>query len=197
MKKLFLCTSFLLCVSVFAQSNETFTIGISNIPTTIENFISIRDDLSATPQGGAAIFIVAMLMYVQNEELGMQAFTIALDRNNLVEDNSGYKGFKPDKSFIYMVQNYLKPRPYLANSYILNTSHLNGYSLPSKPYKIKLSTNPYSNISEDEIKLFIECSGADSPRPIIMKKNDKGIWKTSNYSSLFVGIKTPPVSDDL
>ncbi|MBN2571263.1 MAG: hypothetical protein JXA68_03985 [Ignavibacteriales bacterium] len=197
MKKLIFLVSLFVCTISFSQNNEVYTVEISDVPTSIESFTSLRDELSVTPQGGASVFVVAMLMYVQNAELGIQAFTIALDRNNLVEDNSGYKGFKPDKSFTYMVQNYLQPRPYLANSYLLNTTFTDGYVLPSKPYQIKLSTNPYSQISETEIKLFIECSGADSPRPIIMKKNDKGIWKTSNYSSLFVGIKTPPVSDDL
>ncbi|WP_167882958.1 DUF6935 domain-containing protein [Leptospira barantonii] len=37
----------------------------------------------------------------------------------------------------------------------------------------------------------IRLSGADTPRPVTLKKNAKGVWKAREFSSLLVGIKKP------
>ena len=85
----------------------------------------------------------------------------------------------------------------IPNSYIQGSSPENGYSVKT-PYEFKYKSNPYSGDAETgPYKIFVFCSGADSPRPITLKKNDKGIWKASSWSSVLVGIKKEPVSDDL
>ena len=89
---------------------------------------------------------------------------------------------------------------WMAHSYVLGTSHEQGYALPpSGPYQIMIdSTNPYQPGAGMK-KLFISCSGADSPRPITLKVNDKGLWKAHEWSSLQLGMRAPVVhkSDDL
>ena len=66
--------------------------------------------------------------------------------------------------------------------------------------RIGLSRNAYSNLSGNAVKVFVVCSGADSPRPIHLKANNRGVWKVTNASSLFVGIRAPEkaaVDDEL
>jgi hypothetical protein len=62
------------------------------------------------------------------------------------------------------------------------------------------SDNPHSGDPETgTFKVFITSSGASSPRPVTVKRNDKGIWKAYEWSTLIVGVEPPAgnVSDDL
>jgi len=173
-------------------------VEVPGIPTNLDSFLSLRNRLGGTPEGGAAMFVVSMVMYTQNQQLGQEAFTISLDRFNLITDPAGYKGYSPSRTFLLRAQNYLEPRPYIAFSYLQGTSPQNRYVLPRKPYRIQLSTNAYSYISDSEIKLFVHSTGSDTPRPIVLKKNNRGIWKVKSHS-LFLGVKAPAelVDDDL
>ena len=137
------------------------------------------------------MFALAMLMYTADTVIGLWAFTVVLDSTHIIREEDGYKGYSPKKIFTTYLRDYLKPRPFLAGSYVAGTSPQNGYTFPEGPLRFELSRNPYSVIAEDRIKVFNGCSGADSPRPLIMKRNSKGIWKVDNYSSVFVGIRQP------
>lgn len=181
-----------------AQISEK-VITIPSVPATMEEFTALRDKIASEPEGGAAVFVTAMLMYARNAELGTHMFTVALDRSRLSESARGYKGFVPSPVFMNYPKSYLAPKPYLANSYFMNTSPENGYALPPPPLEVAVSRNTYSDQGNGDIKVFIQCSGADSPRPVILRQNNRGLWKAVNVNSLFVGIR-PPVSvveDDL
>ncbi len=117
--------------------------------------MQLREQYSKNPHSGISIFILAMHIYTKDLDFGLNAFTISLEKDQLIQSSSGYKGYEPNKSFISKLNSYLNPRPYLANS--------------------------YSKISDKEIKLFVECSGEDSTRPVIAERNDKGIWKVKIY----------------
>ena len=185
--------------AVYAETPGQFEVEIPELPDSIEGFIEFRDAVAETPQGGAAVFALAMVLYTKDEQLGLDAFTVALDASVLVKDADGYRGYRPGSSFMSYVDSYLKRKPYLAASYIAGTSPKSGYELPEAPYLVRLTTNVYGMIAEDEIKVFIACTGADSPRPVILKRNNRGIWKVKNHNSVFVGIRPPVVvvDDDL
>jgi hypothetical protein len=173
-------------------------IQLDHIPNNIEDFVSMRNELANTPEGGAAIFVLAMLLYAENKDLGSHALTIAFDRSNLHEDSNGYKGFSPATAYNYHLQSFSE-KPYWAKSYILGTAPKDGYQLAAAPYQVQLSRNSYSELNENDIKIFVACSGADSPRPIRLCANDKGLWKVKECSSLFLGMRAPEdnSSDDL
>lgn len=183
---------------VFADGNQIITVSVERFPSTIEDFVELRNELAVTPEGGAAVFVVAMNMHVDDPELGIQAFTIALDRDQLQEASDGYKGFKPGFRYMNLIRSELKQKPYIAPSYFIGTSPSSGYRLPSPPYEIEVHTNPHSDISENEKKYFVRSTGADSVRPIYLKKNNRGIWKVTN-ESLILGVRPPKelVDDDL
>ncbi|WP_028973720.1 DUF6935 domain-containing protein [Spirochaeta cellobiosiphila] len=190
---------FVLFCTIKGFSDETpIIVEIPGIPTNLDSFLALRDRLSLSPEGGASMFIVSMVMYTQNQNLGQEAFTISLDRFNLVTDPSGYKGYSPSQTFMLRAKNYLEPRPYIAFSYLMGTSPESRYVLPKKPYKIMYSTNAYSYISDTEVKLFVHSTGSETPRPIVLKKNNRGLWKVKSHS-LFLGVLAPTelVDDDL
>lgn len=190
-------TTFILFVSLLLFTNNLSaqqTIQTTEVPTTIDEFLEFRNQVATTPEGGAAVFSMALMMYTNNQELGLQALTIALDRSELSEGEV-YKGYQPQNSINYHLSNLLR-KPYTARSYVLGTSPENGYKLPNN-LKFKLTRNSYSEQSNGDIKVFIKCTGASTPRPITLRKNNRGYWKAVNYNSLFVGSQPPvEVVDD-
>jgi hypothetical protein len=200
MMKQFLLAALLFSCFIAPQAKAQITQSIAKIPTTIEDFVELRNQLASTPEGGATTFVVAMMMYTENETLGMQAFTVVLDQNNLVEGGakSVYMGFSPSPRVQHDIRNYYgKYKDHLANSYIVGTSHTDNYKLSSAPYKMEFTRNRYTEQTDGSMRIFIKCNGADSPRPITLKKNNRGIWKVTNYSSLFVGVRKMPKDDRL
>ncbi len=192
MKKTVLCV-LLASITVLAWADEEANVSpeFEAIPTTIEEYIELRNVVATTPEGGAAMFVLAMVMYVADNEVGLRAFTVALDSSQLIEREDGFKGYSPNGTFLRYLNDYLKPLPYLAASYVAGTSPQEGYELPELPLRFIFSKNTYSVIAEDQVKIFVGCSGADSPRPLILKRNSNGHWKAANYNSLFVGIRKP------
>jgi hypothetical protein len=174
-----------------AQKKALPVVSLDKIPQSIEEFISLRDKHATTPQGGAAIWVMAAIIYAQNPELGRQCLIIASDKSLLGNSNKGYQGFDFGNSSDYLIKQ-IDSKKHVPNSYIQGTSVETGYKLGNAPYKIACSTNPYSGKEEDgRIKVFVKCTGADSDRPITLVRNDKGIWKAVEFSSLVVGIKAP------
>lgn len=191
-----MCLVFAATVQAQAPVVKTF----SKIPNSVEEFIELRDREATTPEGGAMMMVIALLMYTKDADLGMKAYTIALDQMNLVEGGTGavYMGFSPTRGAKYDLENYYgKHKDHLGNTYILGTNVNSNYRLPAAPYKIEMTRNKYSEQTDGQIKVFIKCSGADSPRPVTLRKNNRGIWKVTSYSSLFVGVRKAAVDDKL
>jgi len=162
---------------------------IEKIPTDTASFIELRDQIATTPEGGAAAFIVAMAMYAINPSTGLEAMIIQSDKNLLSPSNSGYKGFNFGSSASFLMGQF-EAKTYIAGSYIQGTSPEQGYVFPTENIQIEISRNISSGSDSDgKVKVFIACTGADSPRPITLVKNDKGVWKAFEFSSLMVGVR--------
>jgi len=177
-------------------------VTVPKVPATIEEFLALRDKLATSPDGGAAIYIVAANMYAQDPVLGLQAITIATDMKWLEADKSGkgFKGYIPWRAEQQRLkERYLGGREYVPRCFVQGTTPDNGYTFPAGALKIKLKEQVDSAVDATTFKLFIYCTGADSPRPITLKKNDKGLWKAYEWSSLQLGPRPPVVkkSDDL
>lgn len=190
-------------ITTFSESNSILgkdrTITLDKLPTNIEEFLEMRNKISNTPEGGATTMIVALILYSQNAELGISCLTIAVDKSRLSKTtkNEGYKGYIVSKNDLNLIQSQIKRAPYVPFSYIKGTKVDDGYKLPKGKLVFDYSTNAYSGDEKSgEIKLFIPSSGADSARPLRVKKNDAGVWKSSEWSSLIVGIRAPKVDDD-
>ncbi len=168
------------------------TVEIAGLPETAEEFIALRDRLANTPEGGAAMMVVALLLYAEDESLGLQCLTIAVDKDRLEHGSEGYKGWQLRASDRSLLRSQIGRCPYTPRSYIAGTTPQDGYNLPAPPYTIELSANPYSgDRTGGPYKLFIHSSGASRPRPVTLKRNERGIWKAAEWSSLIVGVRPP------
>ncbi|MCS6821962.1 MAG: hypothetical protein NZ551_08830 [Microscillaceae bacterium] len=184
-----------------AQNNNRPVVTIKSLPNSTDEFISLRNQIATTPEGGAAMFILALYLYTKKPTMGMECIISSVDMSVLSEapEGKGYKGYDLGSSNKSLLTSQLDKGKHIPSSYFKGTSPQNGYKA-STPFQVETSTNPSSgNESEGKIKLFVKSTGADSPRPIMMKQNDKGIWKASEWSSLLVGVRPPAttVKDDL
>lgn len=172
------------------------TVTINSLPTSVDEFIKLRDQFAVTPEGGAAIFLLAFKLFSENKTLGEQCLIIAVDRDHLQEGNT-YKGFQMMRGDISLMTSQLSKNSLIPNSYIKGSNPENNYAV-KLPFVYNFSTNPYSGSEESgQLKLFVECSGADSARPLHVKRNNRGLWKTNNWSSVIVGIKKKQIDDDI
>ena len=172
-------------------------IQIDRFPESVEEFVALRNEIAHTPEGGAAMIILALLAYASDEEMGRQCLTVAVDRSGLQESPTGYKGWQLRTSRVQLLASQLAKQRYIPRSYIQGATPENQYTLPAPPVVLDLSHNRYSGDRDgDEFKVYVTCSGAASPRPITLRKNDRGIWKASEWSSLIVGIQAPPREPD-
>lgn len=188
---------FLLIISAVSVNAQIKTIEIEKIPVDIDEFTGLRGELAVTPEGGAAMFALAMLIYNQDRDFGLDCFTVILanDGTILKDDPNGYKGYSPGNSSMYLIER-LNNKPWISNSYVFGTSPSNMYKLQALPYAFKFIRNKYSVIDSDMIKVFIYSSGASTPRPVTLLENNRGIWKVKEFSSLVLGVREVKIIDD-
>lgn len=175
-------------------------VTVERFPDSVEEFVALRDQLAATPQGGAVMMVLALQAYVRDPALGWPCLAIAVDRSRLQEGATGYQGWELIPAERSRITSRLKGQAHLPWSYILGTSPEEGYRLPAPPYRLECSDNLYSgSLEAGSYKVFVRCSGAASPRPVTLKRNDRGLWKAYEWSSLLLGVIKPanPQRDDL
>lgn len=170
-------------------------VQVGGIPTSVEDFVAVRDEVAGTPEGGAVMMVVALLVYTEDEAVGRQCLTVAVDRKRLQEGAKGYKGWQLHARDLQMIRLQLGGRSYMPRSYVEGAVPENGYGLPEPPYRFRFVPDPRSGErGTDAHKVFIVSSGADSARPVTLHRNPRGIWKAYEWSSLVMGVR-PPAAD--
>lgn len=181
-------------VSTLWAADPKFPITLDSLPSSIAEFEAMRDKIATTPEGGVLTLIVALKMFNENQPEGMKALIVAVDQG-LLSKNDGkdsYKGYTISNATIGLVRSQLANYPYVINSYFPGATPENNYTPGAAPFNFELTANKYSgSVASGQIKLFIKSSGADTARPVTLKKNNKGIWKAHEFSSIVVGIRKP------
>ena len=152
-------------------------ITFSQIPKTLDQFLSLPQSAMSTPYDTAALSVLALSVYPENKELALKML-------------EALRGPRPlsnmDKQFI---ADRFRGKEYLMRSYFDGSSPENDYT-PSVPYSVTVSVNQYSYQENGFAKLFVACSGADSPRPVQLRKAKDGKWYLWEQF-LLTGIRQP------
>lgn len=189
-----LLLAMLLACSVRPCPAEDLTLAA--LPVSAEEFVALRDAVATTPEGGAMVTLAAFMVLVQDKDLGLVFLTLALDQGNL-SAGTVYKGYKPGSGAMFHAERLLDPlRAGIPFSYVLGTVPDDGYRA-APPYRFRITRNQYSVIDDRTVKVFVECSGAASARPMTLRRNDKGIWKALEFSSFSLDVAKPAPKDDL
>lgn len=162
--------------------NKTETIVFAYLPETMDAFKALSQAALSTPFDTAALTIVALSLYPMDKELSFQM----LDYLRGPAQATG-----SDRQF---VADRFRDKDYVPRSYFNGATPGNDY-MPTTPYTITVSTNQYSYEVDGIAKLFIPSGGADSPRPIQLRKAKDDKWYLWEYSSILSGIRQPESSN--
>lgn len=164
---------------VFTSGSKTVT--FSDIPTTLEAFKALPQASLKDPYETAALAIVALNLYPVDKE-------VCYEMLNFVRGPRPLSAF--DKSFIHDRLEY-DGKEYVVRSYFEGSSPDNDYK-PSEPYKITLTSNQYSEIDGGYLQLWVRSSGADNPRPVMLRnKPSTGEWFLWEHEGLLADIRIP------
>lgn len=162
--------------------NKTEKIVFADLPETMDAFKALPQAALSTPFDTAALTIVALSLYPMDKELSFQM----LDYLRGPAQATGR-----DRQF---VADRFRDKDYVPRSYFNGATPDNDY-MPTTPYTITVSTNQYSYEVDGIAKLFIPSGGADSPRPVQLRKTKDGKWYLWEFSSILSGIRQPESSN--
>ena|SRR3989338_2313859 len=181
--------------------------------TTVERFLEVREELAKQrgeggARGAALLLVHALIAFhtPETRDVGQQMLVLACSEANVQkgEGKGSYKGWALTRSALDAFKR-LDDKPYVARSYVAGTSPENNYTLPKEcSVTFRLQDKYVGDVEKGDYKVFVWSSGADSARPVTCKRNDNGVWKAHEFSTLTVGIRaptgpktTPSASDDL
>ena len=166
-----------------AVSSKSKTYSFEALPQTV-------DELKALPEAAMTdVYAVAALSL-----LALTRFEA--DRNASIAMLNFLKG--PDPMTPMAIQQIsdrlMDGKFYKVNSFFEGATPANNYT-PSQPYKVKVSSTPYSFDTENWAVLYLHSGGSDSPRPVkLRKKPSTGQWFLVEIQYLG-DIRTPPTAD--
>ena len=138
-----------------------------------------------TPEETAALTVAALVRFTEDQEAGIAMLNVL---------RGSWRPLSAQEIQLLKDQ-LLKDRDYVARSHFNGATPENNYT-PLQPYSVTVSDNPNSYMTEGYATLYIRSGGADSPRPITLrKKPSTGEWFLWNHVGLLPGIRIPASQD--
>ncbi|NLE56696.1 MAG: hypothetical protein GX617_17315 [Lentisphaerae bacterium] len=152
------------------------------LPKTAEEFISMPEFGFTTPFQVAALFIAAICAYPENRD----------ECYNMIDALKG-----PQKLSV-MEKQFIRDRMmgkagYIGKAYFTGATPENNYT-PDRPYTVVVEEDPYTYAEAGYAKVFIRTSGADSPRPVKLRKKEEQ-WFLWEHAGLLSDIRRPRAQD--
>ncbi len=146
------------------------------LPKNLEELKRLKESSLKTPFETAALTVLSLLRYSE-------------DSKDAIEMLNYLRGPRPLSNYdIQFIKDRFRDKDYVPKSYFEGTSPQNSYEL-APPYKITVYEDKYSYDQEGYAKLYLKSSGADSPRPVVLRiKGDTWyLWE----QLLLAGIREP------
>ncbi len=177
------------------------SVEISEVPEDIDSFVEMRNEIAVTPQGGATMYILALMIYSEDYETGLKCATASLVNDPSLLRSTvpfGYEGLEP----LSEIQNrftILQRKPWIVKSYAVEAKPENNYSIEDD-FKIKFYISDQSVGGNDNIvELKVLTSGDDDFRTVTVEKNQNDIWKVWGWDMIIADVAVPngPRKDNL
>lgn len=167
-----------------AATRPSETVVIASIPDSAEAFAHRCKQHATTPAGAAAMYVTALLMLPADADLAGKCAAIACD--SAYVDRAG----EPTGTLKFLLGQH-RSRPDVARSYVQGTSPEDGHALPNAPYTVLvyLPADYSTARPPKQVKVFVDCRGADTPRPVTLTRGPDGLWRVHEASSLAVGVR--------
>ena len=135
------------------------------------------------PENVCMMFLCALNLYLKNRDEGIEAL-------NLLRGPRPMTGYD-----VQFLRDRLRGKTYLPLAYFSGATPDNGYT-PRPPYSLDVLPDPTGqNLGDGYLKVFIRTAGADSPRPITLRRKGQSTWCLWEYSSILSGIRPPKAED--
>lgn len=144
------------------MASMTFT--FESLPKSVDELKALPEAALTSPFAAAALAVAALCNYEENKDACFEMLNFL-------------KGPQPLTPFDHQfLRDRLGGKAYKPFSFFAGSAPENGYK-PTAPYTITVSDNPYSYGDANYATLFLQSSGADSVRPVkLRKKPSAGQW---------------------
>ena len=157
-------------------------VTLQKLPESIEEFRSMSQMDLTCPENTCAMFLCALTLYLKDAESGVEAMNLL-------------RGPRPMVPYdIQFLRDRMRGKAYLALAYFEGATPQNGYT-PRIPYELDVMPTPRpQDVEPGYMKVFLKTKGADSPRPVTLRKKGD-TWCLWEYSSILSGIRIPAAED--
>ena len=139
------------------STNKKTTLSFMAFPENLDQLKSLEESSLDSPYKTAALTLLSLANYDKDSEETLRMLNFL-------------KGPQPLSNYeIQFLRDRLRDKAYLIPSFFIGSSPDNNYK-PDSPYQLEIYEDPYSYLEEGYAKLLLKSSGADSPRPIKLRK---------------------------
>lgn len=167
--------------NAFGKKEETFT--FTALPESLAELQALPEASLDSPFKAAALTVCAICAYAADKNIGTEML-------------NWLRGPRPlsNQDISFLNDRFRDGKTYVPFSYFKGAKPDNDYT-PNEPYTLTIFTNPYSDANPGYMKLFLESSGAENAREIVLRKRESdGKWFLWDQFIL-VGIKEPKSAD--
>lgn len=147
-------------MSIFEKERFTFTA----LPKNLSQMQALPEASLDTPYKTAALTVCALCAYAADKQIGLEML-------NWLRGPRPLNGME----ISFLNDRFRGGKTYLPFSYFVGAVPENNYT-PREPFQIVIESSHVSDAEEGYMKLFIPCGGADSPRPIKLRRKGDGRW---------------------
>ena len=158
------------------------TVVFSKFPKNLDEFKAMPFADMKTPENTCAMFLCAVNLFANNKSEGTEAMNIL-------------RGPRPMLPYdVQFLTDRLRGKKYLPMAYFKGARPDNNYK-PDEPVTLEVIPDKRpQDIEEGYIRVFLETAGADSPRPVKLRRKGD-MWCLWEYSSVLSGIRIPKEED--
>jgi len=167
--------------NAFGKKEETFT--FTALPESLAELQALPEASLDSPFKTAALTVCAICAYAADKNIGTEML-------------NWLRGPRPlgNQDISFLNDRFRDGKTYVPFSYFKGAKPDNDYT-PNEPYTLTIFTNPYSDANPGYMKLFLESSGAENAREIVLRKRESdGKWFLWDQFIL-VGIREPKSAD--
>jgi hypothetical protein len=155
--------------------------------TNFNKFKAAWEKDASDPYDSIIYYVIAALNIEKDPKLADAMMTVVVSKRDSMESNSSSSGFKLGKSSAYYIGQFQEDKN-IARSYV-GADWQEDYKFDKS--NLTMTVTRDQEVDDKTRKIFIHSGGADSPRPVTVKRNKHGQWKLTSYGSLCVGVRKP------
>lgn len=165
------------------KSNQSWQVVFNELPTSLAMLRAAPEASLKEPYHAAALLIPALCMWPVNQGTAIEMINFLKGPQELTTRD------------IQFMNERFRGKDYLPFSYFAGSTPANGYE-PSQPYTVTVSTVPTSFAEAGYAKLYLQSSGADSPRPVQMRQRPSTgewfLWEQMLLSDIRIPVAADP-----